>query len=122
MSPGSANLGTDLSDDHPVSFVYSADLATKDPQIRTPDSLPDELRLDRYGEVQCVTCHDPHDDTFGDFLVLSNLRSNLCLKCHNLYGWNDTIHESSVASVAGANDDYLHDTGYVSVADNGCLS
>ena len=122
MSPGSANLGTDLSDDHPVSFVYSADLATKDPQIRTPDSLPDELRLDRYGEVQCVTCHDPHDDTFGDFLVLSNLRSNLCLKCHNLYGWNDTIHESSVALVAGANDDYLHDTGYASVADNGCLS
>ncbi len=45
MPPGSANLGTDLSDDHPVSFVYSAGLSNEDPQIRTPDSLPDELRL-----------------------------------------------------------------------------
>ncbi len=122
MPPGSTNLGTDLSDDHPVSFVYSAGLSAKDPQIRTPDSLPSELRLDRYGELQCVTCHNPHDDSFGNFLVLSNLRSNLCLKCHNLNGWSDTIHESSAASVAEANDDYLHNTGYTSVADNGCLS
>ena len=122
MAPGSKNLGTDLSDDHPVSFSYSADLVTKDPQIRPPDSLPEELRLDQYGELQCVTCHNPHDDTFGDFLVLSNLRSNLCLQCHNLYGWSDTIHESSAASVEGADDDYLHTTGYASVAENGCLS
>ncbi len=122
MPPGSGNLGTDLSDDHPISFVYSANLSSKDPQIRMPDSLPAQMRLDKNGELQCVTCHDPHDDSFGDFLVLSNLRSNLCLKCHNLYGWDDTIHERSTALVQGADDDYLIDTGYASVADNGCLS
>ena len=122
MPPGSTNLGTDLSDDHPISFVYSADLSTKDSQIRTPDSLPEELRLDRYGELQCVTCHNPHDDSFGNFLVLSNLRSALCIKCHDLRGWTDTIHESSLAPVAKADDDYLQDSDYDSVADNGCLS
>jgi predicted CXXCH cytochrome family protein len=122
MPLGTANLGTDLSDDHPVSFVYSAGLSNEDPQIRTPDSLPDELRLDKYGELQCVTCHDPHDDTFGDFLVVSNLRSNLCLKCHNLYGWDNTIHADSTALVKEADDDYLRNTEYLTVADNGCLS
>jgi len=122
MPPGSTNLGTDLSDDHPVSFVYSTDLSDKDPQIRPPDALSREFRLDEYGELQCVTCHDPHDDTFGNFLVVSNLRSNLCVKCHNLSGWSSTIHSSSVALVAEATDDYLRQTGYATVADNGCLS
>ena len=122
MQPGSANLGTDLSDDHPVSFVYSASLSAKDPQIRMPDSLPQEVSLDERGEVQCITCHDPHDDTFGDFLVLPNVRSNLCLKCHNLHGWDNSIHANSVASVQGADDEYLRQTNYATVADNGCLS
>ena len=122
MPPGSTNLGTDLSDDHPVSFLYSTELSTKDPQIRTPDSLPNELRLDQRKELQCITCHDPHNDTFGDFLVMSNIRSNLCLKCHDLRGWDNTIHASSVAPVEGADDDYLRNTGYSNVADNGCLS
>jgi predicted CXXCH cytochrome family protein len=121
MTPGSANLGTDLSDDHPVSFAYSAGLSNEDPQIRTPDSLPDELQLDKFGEVQCVTCHDPHDNTFGDFLVVPNIRSNLCLKCHNLYGWDSTIHADSTALVKEADDDYLRNTEYLTVADNGCL-
>ena len=122
MPPGSTNLSTNLSDDHPVSFVYSVDLTNKDPQIRSPASLPDEFRLDKYGELQCVTCHDPHDDMFGNFLVVSNRRSNLCLKCHNLYGWDNTVHAHSAALVEKADDDYLRNTGYLTVADNGCLS
>ncbi|MHC4359393.1 MAG: cytochrome c3 family protein [Planctomycetota bacterium] len=121
MPPGSSNLGTDLSDDHPISFVYSAALSSEDPQIRQPESLPDEFRLDKYDELQCATCHDPHDNTFGNFLVVSNLRSNLCLKCHSLYGWSSTIHASSVAPTKDASDDYLRNTEYHTVAENGCL-
>ncbi|MHC4749606.1 MAG: cytochrome c3 family protein, partial [Planctomycetota bacterium] len=30
IAPGAANLGTDLSDDHPISFVYSIELSAKD--------------------------------------------------------------------------------------------
>ena len=122
MPPGSTNVGTDLSDDHPISFVYSTDLSNEDPQIKPPDSLPDDLRLDAFGEMQCATCHDPHDDTFGNFLVASNLRSNLCLKCHNLYGWNSTVHATSTALTKEAADDYLGHTEYNTVAENGCLS
>jgi predicted CXXCH cytochrome family protein len=122
MPPGSTNIGTDLSDDHPISFVYSSDVSDKDPQIKTPDSLPEELRLDQINEMQCATCHDPHDNTFGDFLVVTNLRSNLCVQCHDLAGWVNTIHANSTVPVRNAADDYLVNTGYLTVADNGCLS
>ena len=122
MPPGSTNLGTDLSDDHPVSFVYSSDLSDKDPQIKAPDSLPEEFQLDQLNEMQCMTCHDPHHDTFGNFLVTTNVRSNLCVQCHDLSGWGDTVHANSVAEVKDADDDYLINTGYTTVADNGCLS
>ena len=122
MPPGRTNLGTDLSDDHPISFVYSSELASKDPQIRDPLLLPEEVALDRFGEMQCVTCHDPHDDTFGDFLVTTNIKSNLCIKCHNLDGWTGSTHALSNATVEGADDPYLLETGYLTVSDNGCLS
>lgn len=122
MPPGSTNLGTDLSDDHPVSFVYSSDLSDKDPQIKAPDSLPEECQLDQLNEMQCMTCHDPHHDTFGNFLVTTNIRSNLCVQCHDLSGWANTVHANSTAEVKDAVDDYLVNTGYTTVADNGCLS
>lgn len=122
MKPGSANLGTDLSDDHPISFVYSSDLSGKDPQIRPPDSLPKELTLDKYDELQCTTCHDVHDDTHGNFLVVSNLKSNLCLQCHELNGWSSSIHEGSDATIENADDEYLAQTGYLTVEGSGCLA
>ncbi len=120
LSPGSANLGTDLSDDHPISFVYSAGLSTEDAQIRAPSMLPEELKLDRSNELQCTTCHNPHDNQFGKFLVMSTLRSQMCTSCHDLSGWRSSAHESSTASVIGAKDAYLSQSDYSTVADNGC--
>ena len=32
----------------------------------------------RTGELQCTTCHDPHDNALGDFLVMNNTNSALC--------------------------------------------
>ena len=72
ISAGGANLGTDLSDDHPISFVYSSGLSAEDSQIRPPVGLPEPLKLDRSGELQCTTCHDAHDNHYGNFLVMSN--------------------------------------------------
>jgi len=120
IAPGSANLGTDLSDDHPISFVYSTGLSARDSQVRVPFSLPDPLQLDRSGELQCTTCHDPHDNSYGDFLVMSNHRSQMCTSCHDLTGWTSSSHESSNVLVAGAADPYLQRGEHATLADAGC--
>ena len=77
-----SNLGTDLSDDHPISFVYDAALATKNTALKSPLSLPATIKLDPDGELQCKSCHDPHDNTYGKFLVMANNTSQLCNTCH----------------------------------------
>jgi hypothetical protein len=43
---GLTHLGTDLSDDHPVSFFYTSGLAASDRQLKSPAGLPSEVRLD----------------------------------------------------------------------------
>jgi predicted CXXCH cytochrome family protein len=84
LPPGhKANLGTDLSDDHPISFKYDAALATKDPKLINPSSLPLMTRLDAQQELQCTTCHDAHNNQFGKFLVMNNANSQLCRSCHS---------------------------------------
>ncbi len=82
LPPGSSNLGTDLSDDHPVSFRFDASLAGQDPHLVAPAGLPPEIRLDPNLELQCTACHEPHNNMYGDFLVKSNENSTLCNSCH----------------------------------------
>jgi predicted CXXCH cytochrome family protein len=79
-----AYVGVDLSDDHPVGIVYDASqdlengFATK---TGNSGDYPDKLLyLGVY--VECSSCHDPHDNTWGSFLVEDNSGSNLCLRCH----------------------------------------
>ena len=76
-----ANLGTDLRGSHPVSFSPGTAPGTHAPHAR------DAVRLDRAGEVQCTSCHDPHvertDPVVGKFLVKPSAASALCLSCHD---------------------------------------
>lgn len=81
---GKSNLGTDLSDDHPISFRYDSTLAGRDPKLKNPASLPPEVKLDGRGEMQCTTCHEPHNNSNGKFLVMQNTQSELCASCHNV--------------------------------------
>jgi predicted CXXCH cytochrome family protein len=122
IAPGAANLGTDLSDDHPISFVYSAALSAEDVQIRPPSALPEQLKLDRSGELQCTTCHNPHENLYGNFLVMSNRRSAMCVACHDLSGWRLSTHQSSTALSAVASDPYLQSSEHATMTENGCLS
>ncbi|MCF6169584.1 MAG: cytochrome c3 family protein [Bacteroidales bacterium] len=86
---GNKNLGTDLSNDHPISFTYDAALAGTDGGLFDPTTtnsgLGGTITADMLfaNEMQCASCHDVHDDTNGDFLVMSNAASALCLTCHN---------------------------------------
>ena len=84
LPPGASNLGTDLSDDHPISFVYNTALVTKNPKLKDPGTLPGNVRLDRGRELQCTTCHDAHNNQYGNFLVMSNKNSELCNTCHTM--------------------------------------
>ena len=84
LPAGATNLGTDLSDDHPVSFPYDANLVGRDPHLVDPSQLPPEFKLDADGEMQCSTCHDAHDNSFGAFLVADNTDSALCMTCHEI--------------------------------------
>lgn len=84
MPQGHANLGTDLSDDHPVSFRYDTSLALQNGNLVDPRALPPAMKLDHNQELQCITCHDPHNNVYGKFLVMSNESSTMCRSCHTI--------------------------------------
>lgn len=93
--PTGANLGQDLTNDHPVG----AD--AKYPPIPQPSwwagsfkaasALPSALRLfdwtdpttgTAYKVVGCGTCHNPHNKGFPHLQTMSNDSSAICLGCH----------------------------------------
>lgn len=84
MPPGPGHIGTDLRDDHPISFPYSSSLASRNGKLHSPGALPPEIRLDGNSELQCTSCHDAHNDSLGKFLVMRNTNSQLCTSCHQV--------------------------------------
>jgi len=99
MPVGPNNLGTDLSSDHPISFIYDSTLAQHDSEIKDPGQLTGVVKLDHESRVQCTSCHDPHNDQFGNFLVVDNTGSALCLTCHQPENWLSSAHGISSAIV-----------------------
>ena len=85
------NLGIDLSDDHPVSFVYDTALATEDGGLFDPVSTLSgvaggtiEADMLFAGKMECASCHDVHNKyNIFRLLKLSNSGSALCLTCHD---------------------------------------
>jgi predicted CXXCH cytochrome family protein len=84
------DLGTNLQSTHPFNFITplqpSSDLW---PSLSAnPPSTQDSTGAVQLigGNVQCGSCHNPHVqniDSSGDFLVINNSESALCLACHN---------------------------------------
>jgi predicted CXXCH cytochrome family protein len=92
-----SNFGLDLSGHHPVSFPYQSSL----PNLELASSPPPDLVYGGTGEIHCITCHDPHKDVYGQFLVKDNRYSALCITCHQMTGWSGSAHANSTASVVG---------------------
>ncbi|TKB11372.1 cytochrome c3 family protein [Desulforhopalus sp. IMCC35007] len=113
-------LGTDLSDDHPVSFDYAASINQGNIELVSGSALPKEIQLDGSGQLQCTACHDPHDDSWGNFLVISNQYSQLCTSCHNKGGWANSSHALSPARWNSLGVDPWEGSDYATVAENGC--
>lgn len=116
---GASSLGTDLRDDHPFSFAPVTGSEIVRPSAASP------VKLDANGQIQCRSCHDPHqmdvDRTTHKFLVTSNASSELCLACHTKAYWtaNPSAHRTSTKSYTAAQGAH---TGYTTVATNGCES
>ncbi len=117
---GRASLGTDLSDDHPISFVFDSGLALKQGQLAEPSTLPRTVPLDGTRQLQCTTCHDPHEDQFRKFLRMDDRAARLCNGCHRQRNWADSPHATSPATWRGAGTNPWPTTPYTTVADNGC--
>lgn len=95
--PGSlSDFGLDLSGHHPVSFSYSS---VPNPELAgTP---PSDLVFGGVDEIHCTTCHDPHSDKYEKFLAKDNRYSALCISCHEIPGWDTSLHATSTAPVTG---------------------
>jgi predicted CXXCH cytochrome family protein len=117
---GPTRIGTDLSDDHPISFLYDDILSINNNELVNPLTLPPEVKLDSDSLLQCTACHDPHKNTHGKFLVLSNIYSNLCTACHTMNSWNLSDHSTSTAFWNGAGSDPWPHTEFTTVTENGC--
>jgi len=119
---GRALLGTDLTDDHPVSIVYDETLAAQNGELVSPGGLTGQVQLDREDRVQCTSCHDPHSDVLPKFLVTSIQNAELCVTCHSKTGWVGSSHATSSAQWNGTGEDPWPGLEFPTVAENACLN
>lgn len=123
MPAGNSNIGTDLSDDHPVSISYTSALAAaRNGELANPSTLTGKVKLDGSGRLQCTACHNPHDNSNGKFLVMPNTASALCVSCHLKNGWNGSDHKLSSATWRGTGTNPWTHTSGTTVAENACES
>jgi predicted CXXCH cytochrome family protein len=99
LTARSTMLGTDLRDDHPFSFSYNEALPNN-PELHL--TAPADLTIYAGGGIHCSTCHDPHDNSNGQFLAVSNKNSGLCIRCHNISSWAASTHATSTATWNGS--------------------
>ncbi len=99
-------IGTDLRNQHPISFTYNSTLAAADGELYDPETTMSGLGgtiqedLLEGNKLQCTSCHDVHisrntqgcsgcHDMHGQIyletlsLWKSNTGSALCFTCHN---------------------------------------
>jgi len=88
---GINNLGSDLRNDHPISFLYDASLIAADPGLWNPTTHPSGIGSGTIAQamlfnnkMECASCHDVHNSTgIAHLLRKTNAASALCLTCHN---------------------------------------
>lgn len=92
-------LGSDLSNDHPVSIPYGYATAYINRGLVSPDSAPSGLGgtvaedlLDEQGKLQCTSCHDAHGNALGNFLVRTLEDDTLCRQCHSMKQYDFSAH------------------------------
>lgn len=86
MPAGVTQIGTDLTNDHPISITYDttgkAGLKATTTTLTGWTGAGTIADLLRSSKVECSSCHDPHEGTNALFLRKANAGSALCLGCH----------------------------------------
>lgn len=86
IAAGPALIGTDLRGGHPISIRYGADptLQPFSPGANGVGMLPlySGSAYTNDDQVECGSCHDPHNTTNDNFLRVANTGSALCNTCH----------------------------------------
>ncbi len=107
-----SNLGTDLRSTHPVSIEVAPG-----PDVHPPTD--GRVKVDRDGQVQCTSCHDPHSEFGGSpeglFLVRPTRSAELCASCHGTGSAGSHAAAASPFTAAQGNDG-----GYATVGEAGC--
>ncbi|WP_243374063.1 cytochrome c3 family protein [Geotalea sp. SG265] len=92
------SLGWDLSDDHPISFLYSAEQNGEIADL--PTIAAAGIKLSQGAYLECTSCHNPHNNQNDNFTVINNLPQEnpgtpLCTTCHRKTGWlDDSSHRT----------------------------
>jgi len=99
LNPG-ANLGTNLTDDHPV--LYDMD-TVKDTESLIPGAADAVKVYNGTNRVECTSCHNPHDPgtkaaQTWPFLVKANTDAAICKSCHAKTGFSTAIHDTSTVA------------------------
>src|ERR1039458_8431886 len=124
MAPlsGTASLGTDLSNDHPISFIYNSALALRKGDLTDPMTLPQTAPLDNEKQLQCSSCHDPHVDR-PNFLRIDDRFGADCTVCHRNHNWRSSSHATATQTWRGGKTTAPWPTdGYATMAENACES
>lgn len=95
ITGGNDLIGTNLSNDHPISFIYDANLVTNDGGLNDPNTpvaiLGTGKTIDNgmlmNHSLECSSCHDVHKTkgysvSSSKLLLVNNSFSGLCLTCH----------------------------------------
>jgi predicted CXXCH cytochrome family protein len=97
---GASNLGTALTNDHPIGITYDTALATADGSLKDPSLAANTVTIGAgtktktgtiaatmlyAGKLECASCHDVHNTyaaTTANLVKVTMAASGLCTACH----------------------------------------
>ncbi len=94
FATGNANLGTNLSNDHPISIQWAHQTMDDSINCEQCHAFPSDMRktytpmykdsVSGLKYMECGSCHEPHDKypAYGKMLRYTMNGSQLCLLCH----------------------------------------
>jgi predicted CXXCH cytochrome family protein len=101
---GKSVLGRDLRSDHPISVEYGLQQAGEyaDATIVTSTSRVKLVKRGGSQYVECTSCHDPHDNEYGNFMVVNTSvqADALCSICHTPSNWVGSAHQRNATTSA----------------------